>query len=158
MTKDRQTTECASDLEALFLKNGVRPEAWIHKARKAAKDVKRTTRGRHHLYVLAFDGCGEDGKGIGLYVGRSRYRPETRFKEHASGLAEKRAARRFRLTRNGAKHRPLALLPSFYAHLNPLTKDEAEMLEVALVEAMIAAGVPASRIGGPRDRSADRAT
>lgn len=143
-----------AELGAQFLKLGVRPEPWIGNAMRAAQGVKRTTRGRHHLYVLVCDGFDEDRKGLGLYVGRSTCLPETRFAQHASGLEATNAARLFRLDRKGAKHRPLALLPSFFRHLNPLEKAEAEVLEVALVEAMIAAGVPESRVGGPRDRSA----
>ena len=142
-------------LEGQFVTSGVRPEPWIGNAMRAAQGVKRTTRGRHHLYVLVCDGYDDDGKGLGLYVGRSKYLPETRFGQHASGLEESHAARLFRRDRNGPKHKPLALLPSFFNHLNPLPKAEAEVLEVALVEAMVAAGVPASRVGGPRDRSED---
>lgn len=142
-------------LEGQFVTSGVRPEPWIGKAMRAAQGVKRTTRGRHHLYVLVCDGYDDDGKGLGLYVGESTSTPERRFNKHLSGLKENDAARQFRLNRPGRRHRPLALLSSLFAHLNPLPKAEAEVLEVALVEAMIAAGVPASRVGGPRDRSED---
>jgi hypothetical protein len=144
-----------SELESLFMAAGVRPEPWLGAALRAAQGVTRTTRGNHHLYVLVHDGFDEDGAGAGLYVGRSRYLPKTRFAQHASGLAEKHAARRFRLNRPGTRYRLLALLPSLFAHLNPLSRAEAEVLEVTLVECMLAAGVPSARVGGPRDRTPD---
>lgn len=137
-------------LEAAFRKLGVRPEPWLGAALQAAKGVTRTTKGHHHLYVLVYDGCGEDGLGLGVYVGRSRYKPETRFAKHAAGTSESKSARRFRLGRNGKRHRPIALLPSFFSHLNPLKCEEAKRLEVALVQALLAAGVPSSRVDGPR--------
>jgi hypothetical protein len=144
-----------SVLEGQFASFGVRPEPWLGAALKAAQRVERKTRGQHHLYVLVSDGFGEDGKGLGLYVGRTKYRPETRFAQHAEGRADSRSARWFRKDRPGQKHRPLALLPSFFAHLNPLSKAEAELLEMRLVEVLVAAGVPLARVGGPRDRTAD---
>lgn len=144
-----------SQLEAFFLAAGVRPEPWLGAALKAAQGVTRTTRGNHHLYVLVSNGFGEDGRGAGLYVGRSRYRPQRRFEQHASGDPRRHAARRFRVDRNGTRHVPLQLLPSFFAHLNPLSKAEAEVLEVALVHALLKAGVPVGRVDGPRGRMPD---
>ena len=142
-------------LEGQFAQFGLRAEPWLGAALKSAQTVRRTTRGRHHVYVLACDGFGEDGKGLGLYVGETSQLPEKRFAEHASGLGEMDAARQFRLDRKGTKRRPLSLLPSFYAHLNPLTKSEAKKLEVLLVEALVAGGVPSHRVGGPRDLKCD---
>ena len=144
-----------SQLETFFLAAGMRPEPWLGAALKAAQGVTRQTRGNHHLYVLASNGFGEDGLGAGLYVGRSRYRPQRRFEQHTSGDARRHAARRFRLDRNGTRHVPLQLLPSFFAHLNPLSKAEAEVLEVALVHALLKAGVPVGRVDGPRGRMPD---
>ena len=137
-------------VEQLFAHAGAKPEAWLGAALHAAQAVKRSTKGNHHLYVLMYEGYGEDGLGVGLYVGRSRYTPERRFAQHKSGLAEQNAARRFRLDRPGKKYRPLALLPSFYGHLNPLSVPEAKVLEEALVKAMLDAGVPRDRLDGPR--------
>jgi hypothetical protein len=83
-------------------------------------------------------------------VGETKRRPERRFEQHASGLRSNKAARDFLLDRVGGRRVPLGLLPSFYAHLNPLSRDEAKKLEVALVQALLAAKVPAERVGGPR--------
>jgi hypothetical protein len=137
-------------LEELFVHAGAKPEPWFGAALHAARGVTRETKGNHHLYVLMYDGYGEDGLGVGLYVGRSRYTPERRFAQHKSGLAEQNAARRFRLDRPGKKYRPLALLPSFYEHLNTLSVPGAKVLEETLVKVMLLAGVPPDRLGGPR--------
>ena len=129
---------------------GTLPAPWIGAAFEAVRRLERTTSGRHHVYVLACSGHGDDRRGLGLYAGQSRYTPERRFGEHASGLREKRAARDFRLDRVGGRRVPLGLLPSFHAHLNPLSRAEADVLEVALVEALLSAGVPKALVGGPR--------
>ena len=153
MTQLKSKMAVRSALEAQLAPFGGRLEPWFVPAAMAAQGVRRTTRGGHHVYVLACDGFGEDGTEMGIYVGRSRYLPETRFAQHLSGLAEKHAARWFRLDRPGRKRRPLVLLPVFHTHLNPMTKAEAEEREVEMVHALLNAGVPKSQVGGPRSLS-----
>jgi hypothetical protein len=137
-------------LEQRFALAGARPASWIGSAMRAVQAVSRSTTGKHHVYVLVCNGFGEDRRGLGLYVGETWLRPAGRFVQHASGLSEQGAARDFRLDRVGGRRVPLGLLPSFHAHLNPLSRDEARQLEVALVQALLAAKVPAERVGGPR--------
>jgi hypothetical protein len=137
-------------LEQRFAAAGTRSASWIGSAMRAVQAVSRSTTGKHHVYVLVKSGFDEDGKGMGLYVGETARRPEKRFEQHASGLRTKRAAQEFLLDRQGGARIPLGLLPSFHAHLNPLSRDEAKQLEVALVQALLAAKVPAARVGGPR--------
>jgi hypothetical protein len=137
-------------LEGRFDTLGVRPEPWFRAAWVAVRSVRGTTKGRHHLYVVLFDGFGPDGKGVGLYVGETSRRPENRFKQHASGLGEQNAARLFRHDRDGRRHRPLAVMTSFFGHMNLPKRAEAKQLEVASVQAMLGGGVPADRVGGPR--------
>jgi hypothetical protein len=137
-------------LEQRFALAGTRPAPWIGVAMRAVQAVSRSTTGKHHVYVLVKIGFDEDGKGMGLYVGETWLRPAGRFVQHASGLSEQGAARDFRLDRVGGRRVPLGLLPSFHAHLNPLSREEAKQLEVALVQALLAAKVPAARVGGPR--------
>jgi len=137
-------------LEQRFAAAGTRSAPWIGSAMRAVQAVSRSTTGKHHVYVLVKIGFDEDGKGMGLYVGETSRRPEKRFEQHASGLRSKRTAQEFLLDRQGGARIPLGLLPSFHGHLNPLSKPEAERLEVALVQALLAAKVPAARVGGPK--------
>jgi hypothetical protein len=138
-----QLTEC-------FAAAGTRPETWLGDAMRAVQGLQRTTTGKHHVYVLVCNGFGEDRQGLGLYVGETWRRIEVRFAQHASGLDKDKPAKAFKLKRSGGPRVPLGLLPSFYAHLNPLGREEARLLEVALVQALLAAKVPAARVGGPR--------
>ncbi len=137
-------------LEQRFAAAGTRPAPWIGSAMRAVQAVSRSTTGKHHVYVLVKIGFDEDGKGMGLYVGETARRPERRFDQHASGLRTKRAAQEFQLDRQGGARIPLGLLPSFHGHLNPVSRAEGKRLEVALVQALLAAKVPASRVGGPK--------
>jgi hypothetical protein len=139
-----------AQLEDRFAAAGTRSETWLGDAMRAVQSVQRTTTGKHHVYVLVCNGYGDDRKGLGLYVGETKWRPERRFDQHASGLRSNKAARDFLLDRVGGRRVPLGLLPSFHAHLNPVSRDEAKQLEVALVQALLAAKVPAERVGGPR--------
>lgn len=143
-----------AQLEERFAAAGTQPETWLGDAMRAVQGLQRTTTGKHHVYVLVCNGFGEDRRGLGLYVGETKRRPERRFEQHASGLRSENAARDFRLDRVGGRRVPLGLLPSFHAHLNPLGREEAKQLEVALVQALLAAKVPAARVGGPRELTA----
>ena len=55
-----------------------------------------------------------------LYVGRTGKTPEERFENHKKGYKSSRFVRRY-----GIK-----LLPKLYEHLNPMTSDEVEIMEV----------------------------
>lgn len=133
-----------------FAAAGTRPEPWLGDAMRAVQGIRRSTTGKHHVYVLVCNGYGDDRQGLGLYVGETWRRIEVRFGQHAAGLRKGNPARDFRLDRVGGRRVPLGLLPSFHAHLNPLIREEARQLEVALVQALLAANVPAARVGGPR--------
>jgi hypothetical protein len=139
-----------AQLEERFAAAGTRSETWLGGAMRAVQSVQRTTTGKHHVYVLLCNGYGDDRQGLGLYVGETWRRPEVRFEQHAAGLRKGNPAKDFKLDRVGGRRVPLGLLPSFHAHLNPLSRDEAMQLEVALVQALLAANVPAARVGGPR--------
>lgn len=146
----RSRMDVRQQLTRRFEAVGTLPAPWMGAAFEAVRRLERRTTGRHHVYVLACSGHGEGRRGLGLYAGQSRYTSERRFGEHLSGLREKRAARDFRLDRVGGRRVPLGLLPSFHAHLNPLSRAEADVLEVALVQALLSAGVPKALVGGPR--------
>jgi hypothetical protein len=137
-------------LEARFDQFGARPEPWFRNAWLAARSVGSNSKGRHHLYVLVCAGYGPDGKGLGLYVGETRRRPDVRFEQHASGQSERYAARPFRHDCGGTRRRPIAVLGSFCGHLGFPTKANAKEIEFSLVEAIRSADVPRDRVGGPR--------
>jgi hypothetical protein len=139
-----------AQLEQRFAAAGTRSETWLGDAMRAVQGLQRTTTGNHHVYVLVCNGFGDDRQALGLYVGETKRLPEVRFAQHASGLEEDKPAKAFKLKRSGGRRVPLGLLPSFYAQLNPLGREEARLLEVALVQALLAAKVPAARVGGPR--------
>ncbi len=103
---------------------------WWPEAIEAARSVRKTTQGNHHVYVVLLDGFARDSR-YGLYVGESRYTPERRFANHMNG---KHAARHVR--RLGK-----CLLPELYAHLNPLSREEAKALEPVLAAAFRNAGI-----------------
>ena len=108
---------------------GVEPLPWLDAARRAARGLRRETRGTHHLYVTVVDGYVRGGR-YGVYVGESRYRPENRLAQHRAGV---RAAK--------VGHRMVALLPSLVAHLNPLGREEAKTLEAVLARVLREAGL-----------------
>lgn len=68
---------------------------------------------------------------FGVYIGESRYTPEKRLAQHCAGIRASGVVQR----------RGVALLPSLVEHLNPLSRKEAKELEVAMAQALKAAGI-----------------
>jgi predicted GIY-YIG superfamily endonuclease len=83
----------------------------------------------HHVYVVYLRNPAGDGK-AGYYVGMTGLTPEERFENHKNG---KKAARV--VLRHGER-----LVPKLYAHLNPMTFDEAAAMELQLAEELRARG------------------
>lgn len=83
--------------ERICRAHGVPPIPWLKDAREALDILEPPPEGRHqgHLYVILLDGLTAQNGTYGAYVGSSRYRPETRFEQHISGVkASKRVTRR----------------------------------------------------------------
>ncbi len=109
---------------------GLQPIEWWEQALQASRQIRKTSSGNHHLYVVLLDGYAA-GSRYGLYVGESRYTPERRFEHHKGG-------------RHASRHvlrKGLCLLPELYRHLNPLSRAEAKALEPRLAEAFRQVGI-----------------
>jgi hypothetical protein len=80
-------------------------------------------RQHHNVYVVYLrNPCG-DGK-AGFYVGMTGLTPEARFENHKRGYKSASIVKRC-----GER-----LVPTLYAHLNPMTYDEASKMEKQLAE------------------------
>ena len=75
----------------------------------------------HHVYVVYLRTPKGDGR-AGYYVGMTGLTPEERFANHKRGYKGASVVRRF-----GER-----LVPKLYAHLNPMTFDEAVAMEQQL--------------------------
>ncbi len=79
---------------------------------------------RHHsVYVVYLRNPGGDGR-AGYYVGMTGLTPEERFANHKAGVKAAGVVRRF----------GVRLVPRLYAHLNPMTFEEAARMEISLAE------------------------
>ena len=78
-------------------------------------------RPHHSVYVVYLRNPSGDGR-AGYYVGMTGLTPEERFKRHKSGTQAARVVTRF-----GER-----LVPTLYAHLNPMTYREAVEMEKQL--------------------------
>ena len=81
--------------------------------------------GHHSVYVVYLRNPGGDGK-AGYYVGMTGLAPEQRFENHKSGVKAARVVTKF-----GER-----LVPSLYAHLNPMPYKKAQFMEVALADSL----------------------
>jgi hypothetical protein len=118
------------------------PIEWYHTAHAAAHCLSAATHRKlgcsHHLYIVLLAGFGPEENEFGLYIGEAFYRPENRLAQH---LNDEHASR-------VVKKRGICLLPSLYAHLNPLQRANAQQLEPKLKEIFIAVGIPERLIKG----------
>lgn len=80
-------------------------------------------RPHHSVYVVYLRNPKGDGR-AGYYVGMTGLAPEERFKRHKSGVQAAGVVKRF-----GER-----LVPTLYAHLNPMTFDQAVAMEKQLFE------------------------
>src|SRR5512147_2742310 len=83
----------------------------------------------HSVYVVYLRNPKGDGK-AGFYVGMTGLSPEERFANHKAGHKAARIVKRC-----GER-----LVPRLYAHLNPMTRDEAEAAEPRLANDLRARG------------------
>ncbi|HSK09783.1 MAG TPA: hypothetical protein VK911_09410 [Vicinamibacterales bacterium] len=77
----------------------------------------------HSVYVVYLRNPKGDGR-AGYYVGMTGLTPEQRFANHKAGIRAARVVKRF-----GER-----LVPRLYAHLNPMTYEEALEMEPRLAK------------------------
>jgi predicted GIY-YIG superfamily endonuclease len=87
--------------------------------------VRRAARGHHSVYVVYLRNPRGDGQ-AGYYVGMTGLSPEQRFKNHKAGIKAARVVRK-----HGER-----LVPKLYAHLNPMTYENAKAMEVMLADSL----------------------
>jgi predicted GIY-YIG superfamily endonuclease len=90
------------------------------------------------LYIILLGGFGSDENEFALYIGETIHKPEKRLTQHLNGVHASRVV----------KKRGICLLPSLYAHLNPLQRADAKELELRLKEIFIAVGTPERLVKG----------
>ena len=88
---------------------------------RAARPPK--PQGHHSVYVVYLRNPKGDGK-AGYYVGMTGLTPEQRFQNHKAGIKASSVVRRF-----GER-----LVPTLYAHLNPMIYKDAVAMEKQLFE------------------------
>jgi len=79
----------------------------------------------HHVYVVYLRNPNGDGK-AGFYVGMTGLTPEERFQNHKNGIKAARVVRKY-----GER-----LMPRLYAHLNPMSYERAQRMEVDLADSL----------------------
>lgn len=83
----------------------------------------------HSVYVVYLRNPRGDGR-AGYYVGMTGLAPEQRFANHKAGVKAAGVVRRF-----GER-----LVPRLYAHLNPMTYEEALEMEARLAKELESKG------------------
>ena len=83
----------------------------------------------HHVYVVYLRNPKRDGR-AGYYVGMTGLTPDERFANHKNGIKAAGVVKRY-----GER-----LVPRLYAHLNPMTYEQALRMEQQLAEELRAAG------------------
>ena len=86
-------------------------------------------RPHHSVYVVYLRNPKGDGK-AGYYVGMTGLTPEKRLANHKAGIKGAGIVRRY-----GER-----LVPKLYAHLNPMTYEQASKMEQQLAAKLRAAG------------------
>ena len=114
-------------VDTLFKKFNLKKIRWHNEARKALRKLKidkKNAKFSHNVYVVLL----EDQKGIGLYVGETKYTPEERFNTHkAGGFTSSK-----KVEKKGKE-----ILYSLFAHLNQIKdRETAENLEAEMVIAL----------------------
>jgi hypothetical protein len=109
-------------------KLGVEPINWLERAAEITRQFTSKTSGKHYLYIILLSGLNGKTPGYGLYVGETSKSPAVRFKEHAQGKRNRKGPLFSRIVH---RHRK-CLLPTLYNHLNPLSREEAKMLEAKI--------------------------
>jgi hypothetical protein len=104
---------------------------WLPLVYEVAARFKAVGRGRTNLYLVLLDYRDRRADPFGIYVGMSRYAPAQRFDQHKAGIRSSGAVLR----------RGLEVLTGPAQHLQRIPRAAAAEIEVALGEALTAAGL-----------------
>ena len=104
---------------------------WLPTAYQVAARCRADRRGRSNLYLVLLDYQDSRADPYGVYVGMTDYPPAARFDQHKAGI---RAA-------GSVLRRGLEVLHGPVAHLQGISRAEAERIESELAEALRAAGL-----------------
>jgi len=85
--KLRNKAKRITQAQKLFRNAKFKPIPWLQSARDSLTILERPKKGNYqgHLYVVLIEGYKKTNEYYGAYVGSSKYRPETRFKQHKEG-------------------------------------------------------------------------
>jgi predicted GIY-YIG superfamily endonuclease len=86
---------------------------------------KKRPPGHHNVYVVFLRNPKGDGR-PGYYVGMTGLTPEQRFENHKQGVKAARVVKKY----------GIRLVPRLYAHLNPMSYDDAKRMEVWLADSL----------------------
>jgi hypothetical protein len=117
---------------------GLEPINWLDKAADVTTLFNPKTSGKHNIYIILLSGLKGKTPGYGLYVGETSKSPADRFNEHAKGKRNRKGPLFSRIV---YKHHE-RLLPTLYSHLNPMSREEAKVLEKEIAEALRLEGIP----------------
>jgi hypothetical protein len=104
---------------------------WLPLVYEVTARFQATGRGRTNLYLVLLDYRDSRPDPFGIYVGMSRYAPAQRFDQHKAGIRSSGAVLR----------RGLEVLTGPAQHLQRIPRAQAAQIEVALGEALTAAGL-----------------
>ena len=111
---------------------GLEPIEWLDKAVETTRSFSTQSTGKHNLYIILLSKLRGKYPGYGLYVGETSKSPKVRYEEHALGKRNNKGPLFSRIVRN----HHVCLLPTLYEHLNPLSKEEAKVLESNIAESL----------------------
>ena len=117
---------------------GLEPISWLDKAADVTALFNPKTSGKYNIYVILLSGLKGKAPGYGLYVGETSKAPADRFNEHVTGKRNRKGPLFSRIV---YKHHE-RLLPTLYNHLNPMSREEAKVLEKEIAEALRLEGIP----------------
>ncbi len=104
---------------------------WLPLAYEVAGLCRATAKGRSNIYLVLLDYADSDRGPHGLYVGMTNYRAAERFDQHKAGI---RAS-------GSVLKRGLEVLTGPVAHLQRISRAEAERIEAELAQALRARGL-----------------
>jgi hypothetical protein len=106
----------------------------------ASVPSRRNPKGSGHVYIALLEGASPEVP-FSLYVGSTGLGPKERYRNHLKGI---KGGRKW-IRKHG-----LGLLPKVYARFNPMLGRDKEPVELALAEALRAAGF---KVYGPSPKT-----
>jgi len=119
-------------LENAITEANIKPIQWLERAATVTGGFTPETKGNYNVYIILLARVKNKYPGYALYVGQSFRKPKMRYKQHIKGYKASRWVRNY----------GICLLPSLYEHLNKMTREEAEKLEVEIAKELKKVGIP----------------